>query len=82
MERVALVADCLSLGDLVERRRIDCIQSNHSMLLHIEATLSSLLPGEYMSGQINMEMYPVWFSMNFKERDRKRKAEAANSRVM
>lgn len=47
-ERVALTADALSIGDLIEKR----IRSNMAWsLLPTQAVFSSVMPGEYMCGR-------------------------------
>lgn len=53
MEQVALTADSLSLGDLVDNR----IRSRMAWsMLPVQAMYHSVLPGEYMSGQITSQV--------------------------
>ncbi|XP_055546783.1 replication factor C subunit 1 [Wyeomyia smithii] len=73
MDQIALTADSLSRGDMVDRR----IRSNMAWsLLPLQAMYSSVLPGEYMegffSGQIN---FPGWLGKNSKATKRKRLAQ-------
>ncbi|XP_053693430.1 replication factor C subunit 1 [Sabethes cyaneus] len=73
MDLIALTADSLSRGDMVDRR----IRSSMAWsLLPLQAMYSSVLPGEYMegsfSGQIN---FPGWLGKNSKASKRKRLAQ-------
>ncbi|XP_058825424.1 replication factor C subunit 1 [Topomyia yanbarensis] len=73
MDQIALTADSLSRGDMVDRR----IRSNMAWsLLPLQAMYTSVLPGEYMegffSGQIN---FPGWLGKNSKATKRKRLAQ-------
>ncbi|XP_055384368.1 replication factor C subunit 1 [Condylostylus longicornis] len=72
-EKVALAADYLSLGDLIDKR----IRSNSAWsLLPTQAMFSSVMPGECMSGhfvgQIN---FPGWLGKYSKANKRKRLAQ-------
>lgn len=73
MEQVALTADSLSLGDLVENR----IRSRMAWsMLPVQAMFSSVLPGEYMSGQITSQInFPGWLGKNSKTQKRSRLAQ-------
>uniref|UniRef100_A0A182VVU8 Replication factor C subunit 1 n=1 Tax=Anopheles minimus TaxID=112268 RepID=A0A182VVU8_9DIPT len=73
LDRIALTADSLSRGDMVERR----IRSNMAWtLLPVQAMFSSVMPGEFMeghfAGQIN---FPGWLGKNSKSTKRKRLAQ-------
>jgi replication factor C subunit 1 len=73
MSRVALTADSLSLGDLVDKK----IRSNMAWsLLPTQAIFSSVLPGEYMEGQfVGQINFPGWLGKNSKASKRKRLAQ-------
>lgn len=72
-ERVALTADALSLGDLVDKR----IRSNMAWsLLPTQAIFSSVMPGEYMSGKFTGQInFPGWLGKNSKSNKRSRMAQ-------
>lgn len=73
MKRVALAADSMSLGDLVERR----IRSSMAWsLLPTQAIFSSVLPGEYMEGALTSAVnFPGWLGKNSRSNKRKRMAQ-------
>jgi len=73
MKRVALAADALSLGDLVERK----IRSSQAWsLLPTQAVFSSVLPGEYMEGSLSSAInFPGWLGKTSKSNKRKRLAQ-------
>lgn len=73
MEQVALTADSLSLGDLVESR----IRGRMAWsMLPVQAMYSSVLPGEYMSGQITAQInFPGWLGKYSKTQKRSRLAQ-------
>lgn len=73
IEQVALTADSLSLGDLVESR----IRSRMAWsMLPVQAMFSSVLPGEYMSGQITSQInFPAWLGKYSKTNKRNRLAQ-------
>lgn len=73
IERVALTADSLSLGDLVENR----IRSRMAWsMLPVQAMYSSVLPGEYMSGNITAQInFPGWLGKYSKTQKRNRLAQ-------
>ncbi|XP_031626395.1 replication factor C subunit 1 isoform X2 [Contarinia nasturtii] len=73
MEQVALTADSLSLGDLVENR----IRSRQNWsILPVQAMYSSVLPGEYMSGQITAQInFPGWLGKYSRTQKRSRMAQ-------
>lgn len=73
MEQVALAADSLSLGDLVDSR----IRSRMAWsMLPVQAMYSSVLPGEYMSGQITAQInFPGWLGKYSKTQKRSRLAQ-------
>lgn len=73
LNTVAMAADSLSLGDLVDRR----IRSNMSWsLLPTQAMFSSVLPGTYMSGRITGQInFPGWLGKNSKTTKRRRLAQ-------
>lgn len=73
MKRVALAADSLSLGDLVERK----IRSTQAWsLLPTQAVFSSVLPGEYMEGSFTSAVnFPGWLGKNSRANKRKRLAQ-------
>lgn len=73
IEQVALAADSLSLGDLVESR----IRGRMAWsMLPVQAMYSSVLPGEYMSGQITSQIaFPGWLGKNSKTQKRSRLAQ-------
>lgn len=73
MQQVALAADSLSLGDLVDKR----IRSQMAWsMLPIQAMYSSVLPGEYMEGRITSQInFPGWLGKNSKTQKRSRLAQ-------
>lgn len=73
MRRVAMAADSLSLGDLVERK----IRSSQAWsLLPTQAIFSSVLPGEYMEGSFSSATnFPGWLGKNSRSNKRKRLAQ-------
>lgn len=73
MKHVALTADSLTLGDMVEKR----IRSSMAWsLLPIQAMYSSVLPGEYMSGTITSRIeFPKWLGRNSTTQKRRRLAQ-------
>lgn len=73
LKKVALTADALSLGDLVDRR----IRSNSAWtLLPVQAVLSSVLPGEYMEGHFTGQInFPGWLGKYSKSNKRSRLAQ-------
>lgn len=73
MDQVALTADSLSLGDLVDKR----IRSQMAWsMLPIQAMYSSVLPGEYMEGRITAQInFPAWLGKNSKTQKRNRLAQ-------
>lgn len=76
MKKIAMAADSLSLGDMVEKR----IRSNMAWsLLPTQAVFSSVLPGEYMSGNIIGQInFPHWLGKNSTVSKRKRLAQEIN----
>ncbi|XP_055858667.1 replication factor C subunit 1 [Episyrphus balteatus] len=73
LKKVALTADSLSLGDLVDRR----IRSNSAWtLLPVQAVLSSVLPGEYMEGHFTGQInFPGWLGKYSRSNKRSRLAQ-------
>lgn len=73
LARVALTADALSLGDLVEKK----IRSNMAWsLLPTQAIFSSVLPGEYMEGSFTSAVnFPGWLGKTSRSNKRKRLAQ-------
>lgn len=73
MQQVALAADSLSLGDLVDKR----IRSQMAWsLLPTQAMFSSVMPGDYMSGRITAQInFPAWLGKNSKTQKRNRLAQ-------
>lgn len=73
LKRVALAADSLSLGDLVEKR----IRSSMAWsLLPTQAVFSSVLPGEYMEGTLTSAVnFPSWLGKTSRSNKRKRLAQ-------
>ncbi|XP_065091606.1 replication factor C subunit 1 [Ochlerotatus camptorhynchus] len=73
MDQVALAADSLSRGDMVDRR----IRSNMAWtLLPLQAMYSSVMPGEYMEGSFTGQInFPGWLGKNSKASKRKRLAQ-------
>lgn len=73
LKRVALAADSLSLGDLVEKR----IRSSMAWsLLPTQAVFSSVLPGEYMEGTLTTATnFPMWLGKTSRSNKRKRMAQ-------
>ncbi|XP_021704728.1 replication factor C subunit 1 [Aedes aegypti] len=73
MDQVALAADSLSRGDMVDRR----IRSSMAWsLLPLQAMYSSVLPGEYMEGNFTGQInFPGWLGKNSKASKRKRLAQ-------
>ncbi|KAM7364266.1 germ line transcription factor 1 [Cochliomyia hominivorax] len=71
--KVALTADSLSLGDLVDKQ----IRSNSAWaLLPTQAVFSSVMPGEYMSGYITGQInFPGWLGKNSRSTKRCRLAQ-------
>lgn len=73
LNRVALTADALSFGDLVEKK----IRSSQAWsLLPTQAVFSCVLPGEYMEGSITSAInFPGWLGKNSRASKRKRLAQ-------
>lgn len=73
IEQVALAADSLSLGDLVENR----IRSQNAWsMLPVQAMYSSVLPGEYMEGHFTGQInFPAWLGKYSKANKRSRMAQ-------
>lgn len=73
IKRVAMTADSLSVGDLVEKK----IRSNMAWtLLPTQAIFSSVLPGEYMEGTLaTVANFPGWLGKNSRATKRKRIAQ-------
>ncbi|CRK98467.1 CLUMA_CG011824, isoform A [Clunio marinus] len=73
LNRVALAADSLSIGDLVEKK----IRSNMAWsLLPTQAVFSSVLPGEYMEGTFASAVnFPAWLGKTSRSNKRKRMAQ-------
>lgn len=72
-KHVALTADSLSLGDLVESR----IRSKNAWsMLPVQAMFSSVMPGEYMKGRFTSQInFPGWLGKYSKSNKRKRLAQ-------
>lgn len=70
---MALAADSLSLGDLVDKR----IRTNNAWsLLPSQAVLSCALPGTYMSGNFHSAInFPGWLGKNSRSNKRNRLAQ-------
>lgn len=73
LSRVAMAADALSFGDLIEKR----IRSNMSWsLLPTQATFSSVLPGHFMGGTYTSTVaFPAWLGKQSRSNKRKRLAQ-------
>lgn len=73
MEKIAMAADALSLGDMVEKK----IRTNSSWhLLPTQAVFSSVMPGEYMKGRISGQInFPIWLGKTSKSNKRIRLAQ-------
>jgi len=73
LERIAMAADAMSFGDLVDRK----IRSSQAWsLLPTQAIFSSVLPGEYMAGSIKAQInFPGWLGKNSRATKRKRLAQ-------
>lgn len=73
LDQIALAADSLSRGDLIDRR----IRSSMAWsLLPMQAMFSSVLPGEYMEGNFTGQInFPGWLGKNSKASKRKRLAQ-------
>uniref|UniRef100_A0A2M4AG53 Replication factor C subunit 1 n=1 Tax=Anopheles triannulatus TaxID=58253 RepID=A0A2M4AG53_9DIPT len=73
LERIALTADSLSRGDMVDRR----IRSSMAWsLLPVQAMFSSVMPGEFMEGHFTGQInFPGWLGKNSKAQKRKRLAQ-------
>ncbi|XP_050072097.1 replication factor C subunit 1 [Anopheles maculipalpis] len=73
LDRIAMTADSLSRGDMVERR----IRSNMAWtLLPVQAMYSSVMPGEFMEGHFTGQInFPGWLGKNSKATKRKRLAQ-------
>lgn len=71
--RVAMAADSLSRGDLIESR----IRSKMAWsMLPVQAMFSSVMPGEYMSGTITGQIqFPGWLGKYSKSNKRNRMAQ-------
>lgn len=71
--RVALTADSLSFGDLIENR----VRSKMAWsMLPMQAMFSSVLPGEYMAGRFTSQInFPGWLGKYSKTSKRKRLAQ-------
>lgn len=70
---MAMAADSLSLGDLVESR----IRSQMAWsMLPTQGMFSSVLPGEYMKGTFTAQIaFPGWLGKNSRSNKRKRLAQ-------
>uniref|UniRef100_A0A1B0DBH1 Activator 1 large subunit n=1 Tax=Phlebotomus papatasi TaxID=29031 RepID=A0A1B0DBH1_PHLPP len=77
--RAAEAADCLSQGDLIERR----IRSNMAWsLLPTQAIFSSVLPGYFMQGFFTGQIeFPGWLGKNSKRNKRMRLAQEINDHI-
>lgn len=73
MFKVAKAASSLSRGDLIERR----IRSNNNWsVLPVQAMFSSVIPGEFMAGQVTGQInFPGWLGKNSKRTKRSRMAQ-------
>ncbi|XP_055919731.1 replication factor C subunit 1 [Eupeodes corollae] len=73
LKKVALTADALSLGDMVDRR----IRTNSAWtLLPVQAVLSSVLPGDYMEGHFTGQInFPGWLGKYSRSNKRSRLAQ-------
>lgn len=73
IEQIALTADSLSLGDLVEKK----IRSSMAWaMLPVQAMYSSVLPGEYMSGHVSGPInFPGWLGKYSRTTKRSRLAQ-------
>uniref|UniRef100_A0A182QRJ2 Replication factor C subunit 1 n=1 Tax=Anopheles farauti TaxID=69004 RepID=A0A182QRJ2_9DIPT len=73
LDRIALTADSLSRGDMVDRR----IRSSMAWsLLPVQAMYSSVMPGEFMEGHFTGQInFPGWLGKNSKSNKRKRLAQ-------
>lgn len=73
MKRVAMAADAMTLGDLVEKK----VRSNMAWaLLPTQAVFSTVLPGEYMSGTVAEQVnFPSWLGKYSRGNKRKRLAQ-------
>uniref|UniRef100_A0AAG5CZT0 Replication factor C subunit 1 n=1 Tax=Anopheles atroparvus TaxID=41427 RepID=A0AAG5CZT0_ANOAO len=73
LDRIALTADSLSRGDMVDRR----IRSSMAWtLLPVQAMYSSVMPGEFMEGHFTGQInFPGWLGKNSKSVKRKRLAQ-------
>nr|CAH7722829.1 unnamed protein product [Callosobruchus chinensis] len=70
IKRVALAADAISMGDLVDSK---IRGSNNWALLESQAIFASVLPGHYMSGHINARInFPGWLGKNSSANKHKR----------
>nr|XP_023026436.1 replication factor C subunit 1 [Leptinotarsa decemlineata] len=70
MKRVALAADAISMGDLIDSK---IRGSNNWSLLESQAIYSSVLPGFYMSGSISGRInFPGWLGKNSSANKHKR----------
>lgn len=70
MKRVALAADSISKGDLIDAK---IRGSNNWSLLESQAMYSSVLPGYYMSGHVSSRInFPGWLGKNSSANKRKR----------
>lgn len=72
-QQVALAANSLSLGDLIEKR----IRSASAWsLLPTQAMFSSVMPGQYMAGHFTGQInFPGWLGKNSKRTKRSRLAQ-------
>ncbi|XP_059621132.1 replication factor C subunit 1 [Phlebotomus argentipes] len=77
--KVAEAADCLSMGDLVDRR----IRSNMAWsLLPTQAIFSSVLPGYFMQGFFTGQIeFPGWLGKNSKRNKKFRLAQEINDHI-
>uniref|UniRef100_A0A182NQL7 Replication factor C subunit 1 n=1 Tax=Anopheles dirus TaxID=7168 RepID=A0A182NQL7_9DIPT len=73
LDRIAMTADSLSRGDMVDRR----IRSSMAWtLLPVQAMYSSVMPGEFMEGHFTGQInFPGWLGKNSKSNKRKRLAQ-------
>uniref|UniRef100_A0A6P7FBV7 Replication factor C subunit 1 n=1 Tax=Diabrotica virgifera virgifera TaxID=50390 RepID=A0A6P7FBV7_DIAVI len=70
MKRVALAADSISRGDLIDAK---IRGSNNWALLESQAFFASVLPGHYMSGHVSSRInFPGWLGKNSAANKRKR----------
>lgn len=65
MQRAALAAESISIGDLID---VKIRRGNNWALLQSQAYFASVFPGHYMSGELKGTVnFPSWLGKNSKK---------------